>query len=72
MELFDINYLSLILHAPVHSLPSSPQRWFLYPPDHQPVFHPDVTTLLWSTYTLPHLSPEERPMECTLKPGEVS
>lgn len=48
-----------------------PQRWFLYPPDKTPHFHPNETTLAWLQHTYPTLPPAERPLECTLRPGEV-
>ncbi|NXS70745.1 JMJD8 protein, partial [Pandion haliaetus] len=47
------------------------QRWFLYPPDKTPHFHPNETTLAWLHHTYPALPPAERPLECTLRPGEV-
>ena len=48
------------------------QRWFLYPPDVEPQFHPDINTLHWLTHTYPTLTQQDRPWECTLSPGEVS
>lgn len=48
------------------------QRWFLYPPDKTPHFHPNETTLAWLHRTYPALPLAERPLECTLRPGEVS
>ncbi|NWS74241.1 JMJD8 protein, partial [Crotophaga sulcirostris] len=47
------------------------KRWFLYPPDKTPHFHPNETTLAWLYHTYPTLPPAERPLECTLHPGEV-
>ncbi|KAM6054972.1 jmjC domain-containing protein 8 isoform 3-T3 [Chlamydotis macqueenii] len=47
------------------------KRWFLYPPDKTPHFHPNETTLAWLHRTYPSLPPAERPLECTLRPGEV-
>ncbi|XP_066186165.1 jmjC domain-containing protein 8 isoform X1 [Sylvia atricapilla] len=47
------------------------QRWFLYPPDKTPHFHPNETTLAWLQHTYPTLPPAQRPLECTLRPGEV-
>ncbi|KAM6080677.1 jmjC domain-containing protein 8 isoform 2-T2 [Theristicus caerulescens] len=47
------------------------KRWFLYPPDKTPHFHPNETTLAWLHRTYPTLPPAERPLECTLRPGEV-
>lgn len=48
------------------------QRWFLYPPDQEPHFHPNRTTLSWLTDTYPHLPEQEAPLECTIRPGEVT
>ncbi|NWT35159.1 JMJD8 protein, partial [Cardinalis cardinalis] len=47
------------------------KRWFLYPPDRTPHFHPNETTLAWLQHTYPTLPPAQRPLECTLHPGEV-
>ncbi|KAI6076746.1 JmjC domain-containing protein 8 isoform X1 [Aix galericulata] len=47
------------------------QRWFLYPPDKTPHFHPNETTLAWLQHTYPTLPPAERPLECTVRPGEI-
>ncbi|NXC38273.1 JMJD8 protein, partial [Penelope pileata] len=47
------------------------KRWFLYPPDKTPHFHPNETTLAWLQHTYPTLPPAERPLECTIRPGEV-
>lgn len=47
------------------------KRWFLYPPDQEPHFHPNYTTLSWLTNTYPNLPLEEAPLECTIRPGEV-
>ncbi|NXJ16885.1 JMJD8 protein, partial [Odontophorus gujanensis] len=47
------------------------KRWFLYPPDKTPHFHPNETTLAWLQHTYPKLPPAERPLECTIRPGEV-
>ncbi|XP_056466818.1 jmjC domain-containing protein 8 [Gadus chalcogrammus] len=47
------------------------KRWFLYPPDQEPHFHPNRTTLSWLQETYPVLPPEEAPLECTIRPGEV-
>lgn len=48
------------------------QRWFLYPPDKQPHFHPNHSTLSWVRETYPSLPEEEAPLECTIRPGEVT
>ncbi|XP_061838158.1 jmjC domain-containing protein 8 [Nerophis lumbriciformis] len=47
------------------------KRWFLYPPEKQPHFHPNSTTLSWLTDTYPNLPADEAPLECTIRPGEV-
>ena len=47
------------------------KRWFLYPPEESPVFDPDESTLHWVTHTLPSLSVDQSPLQCTLSPGEV-
>ncbi|XP_024864431.1 jmjC domain-containing protein 8 isoform X2 [Kryptolebias marmoratus] len=47
------------------------KRWFLFPPDHEPHFHPNRTTLSWVTETYPNLPEDEAPLECTIRPGEV-
>ncbi|KAM3863993.1 jmjC domain-containing protein 8 [Diretmus argenteus] len=47
------------------------KRWFLYPPDQEPHFHPNRTTLSWVAETYPYLPQEEAPLECTIRPGEV-
>ncbi|XP_059717172.1 jmjC domain-containing protein 8 isoform X1 [Haemorhous mexicanus] len=47
------------------------KRWFLYPPDRTPHFHPNESTLAWLQHTYPTLPPAQRPLECTLRPGEV-
>lgn len=48
------------------------QRWFLYPPEKTPEFHPNKTTLAWLRDTYPTLAPSARPIECTIQAGEVS
>ncbi|XP_032896261.1 jmjC domain-containing protein 8 [Amblyraja radiata] len=47
------------------------KRWFLYPPDKTPEFHPNKTTLSWILDTYPYLSEEDKPLECTIHPGEI-
>uniref|UniRef100_A0A8C5KDV5 JmjC domain-containing protein 8 n=1 Tax=Jaculus jaculus TaxID=51337 RepID=A0A8C5KDV5_JACJA len=47
------------------------KRWFLYPPEKKPEFHPNKTTLAWLQDTYPSLAPSERPLECTIQAGEV-
>ncbi|XP_069503134.1 jmjC domain-containing protein 8 isoform X3 [Ambystoma mexicanum] len=47
------------------------KRWFLYPPEKTPEFNPNETTLSWLANTYPLLSEQDRPVECTIRPGEV-
>ncbi|XP_073721188.1 jmjC domain-containing protein 8-like [Misgurnus anguillicaudatus] len=47
------------------------KRWFLYPPEQAPEFHPNHTSLSWVSLTYPNLELHQRPMECTIRPGEV-
>ncbi|XP_057171140.1 jmjC domain-containing protein 8 isoform X2 [Ursus arctos] len=47
------------------------KRWFLYPPEKTPEFHPNKTTLTWLQDTYPTLAPSVRPLECTVQAGEV-
>ncbi|KAG7273089.1 hypothetical protein CRUP_024819 [Coryphaenoides rupestris] len=47
------------------------KRWFLYPPDQEPHFHPNRTTLSWLEETYPQLPPDQTPLQCTIRPGEV-
>ncbi|XP_027796466.2 jmjC domain-containing protein 8 [Marmota flaviventris] len=47
------------------------KRWFLYPPEKAPEFHPNKTTLAWLQDTYPALTSSERPLECTIRAGEV-
>ncbi|KAB5517633.1 hypothetical protein PHYPO_G00169420 [Pangasianodon hypophthalmus] len=47
------------------------KRWFLYPPDQAPEFHPNHTTLSWITHSYPNLEEHNTPLECTIRPGEV-
>ncbi|EPY90053.1 hypothetical protein CB1_000054013 [Camelus ferus] len=47
------------------------KRWFLYPPEKTPEFHPNKTTLAWLRDTYPALAPSARPLECTIQAGEV-
>ncbi|XP_051570190.1 jmjC domain-containing protein 8 isoform X2 [Myxocyprinus asiaticus] len=47
------------------------KRWILYPPDQAPEFHPNHTTLSWVTLSYPNLELHQRPLECTIRPGEV-
>nr|XP_035939363.1 jmjC domain-containing protein 8 isoform X2 [Halichoerus grypus] len=47
------------------------KRWFLYPPEKTPEFHPNKTTLAWLQDMYPTLAPSARPLECTVQAGEV-
>lgn len=47
------------------------KRWFLYPPEKAPLFHPNRTTLQWLFEDYPNLHPEDRPVECTINQGEI-
>ncbi|KAM4819925.1 jmjC domain-containing protein 8 [Thomomys bottae] len=47
------------------------KRWFLYPPEKTPEFHPNKTTLSWLQDIYPALTPSARPLECTVHAGEV-
>ncbi|XP_058290195.1 jmjC domain-containing protein 8 isoform X7 [Hylobates moloch] len=47
------------------------KRWFLYPPEKTPEFHPNKTTLAWLRDTYPALPPSARPLECTIRAGAV-
>ncbi|XP_030781237.1 jmjC domain-containing protein 8 isoform X2 [Rhinopithecus roxellana] len=47
------------------------KRWFLYPPEKTPEFHPNKTTLAWLRDTYPALPPSARPLECTIQAGAV-
>nr|XP_014980657.2 jmjC domain-containing protein 8 isoform X6 [Macaca mulatta] len=47
------------------------KRWFLYPPEKTPEFHPNKTTLAWLRDTYSALPPSARPLECTIRAGEV-
>ncbi|XP_015992183.2 jmjC domain-containing protein 8 isoform X2 [Rousettus aegyptiacus] len=47
------------------------KRWFLYPPEKTPEFHPNKTTLSWLQNIYPALTPSARPLECTIQAGEV-
>ncbi|XP_058510081.1 jmjC domain-containing protein 8 isoform X2 [Solea solea] len=47
------------------------KRWFLSPPDKEPHFHPNHTTLSWLRDIYPSLPEDEAPLDCTIGPGEV-
>jgi hypothetical protein len=38
---------------------------------HKPDFHPDQTSRNWMEYNYIAMSPEDRPLECTLSPGDL-
>ncbi|XP_027466525.1 jmjC domain-containing protein 8 isoform X3 [Zalophus californianus] len=46
------------------------KRWFLYPPEKTPEFHPNKTTLAWLQDVYPTLTSSARPLECTVQAGE--
>ncbi|XP_051905832.1 jmjC domain-containing protein 8 [Hippocampus zosterae] len=47
------------------------KRWFLYPPDEGPPFHPNMSTLSWLRNVYPGLPPHQAPLQCTIRPGQV-
>ncbi|XP_061182388.1 uncharacterized protein LOC133190718 [Saccostrea echinata] len=47
------------------------KRWFLYPPEKTPSFHPNRTTLQWLIEDYPKLHPEDYPLDCTINQGEI-
>ncbi|XP_061606067.1 jmjC domain-containing protein 8 isoform X1 [Phyllopteryx taeniolatus] len=47
------------------------KRWFLYPPDEEPPFHPNASTLAWLRDVYPRLPPRQAPLQCTVRPGQV-
>lgn len=47
------------------------KRWFLYPPSEEPVFNPNLTTLHWLVQEYPKLASIDKPLECTIRPGEA-
>lgn len=47
------------------------KRWFMYPPDIMPKFHPNRTTLQWLVEDYPKLKDDPNLSECTLAPGEI-
>uniref|UniRef100_A0A3Q2XMF9 Jumonji domain containing 8 n=1 Tax=Hippocampus comes TaxID=109280 RepID=A0A3Q2XMF9_HIPCM len=47
------------------------KRWFLYPPDEGPPFHPNMSTLSWLRDVYPGLPPHQAPLQCTIRPGQV-
>ncbi|CAH1794184.1 unnamed protein product, partial [Owenia fusiformis] len=47
------------------------KRWFLYPPDQKPEFHPNRTTLHWLMEDYPKLIEYTKPLECTLNVGDI-
>jgi len=63
----------LHFHGPAFSeVMHGAKRWFVYPKGHpMPGFDPSRTTLQWLEEVYPSLSPEERPLECVIMPGEV-
>mmetsp|Transcript_27449 Transcript_27449/g.35987 ORF Transcript_27449/g.35987 Transcript_27449/m.35987 type:complete len:278 (-) Transcript_27449:317-1150(-) len=47
------------------------KRWYLYPPDYSLEWDPDATQVSWLNEVYPHLPENQRPLECTLYPGEA-
>ncbi|KAK6171403.1 hypothetical protein SNE40_019599 [Patella caerulea] len=47
------------------------KRWFMYPPDKTPNFHPDKTTLQWLIDDYTKLHVQDLPLECTINKGEI-
>nr|XP_045599899.1 jmjC domain-containing protein 8-like isoform X2 [Procambarus clarkii] len=47
------------------------KRWFMYPPDVDPKFHPNRTTLQWLMEEYPKVKDDPNLYECTLLPGEI-
>ena len=53
------------------------KRWFLYPRDDARTpseivhFDPDASQLQWLSSVYPTLQPSDRPIQCTIKPGEI-
>ncbi|KAL5018938.1 hypothetical protein ScPMuIL_004660 [Solemya velum] len=47
------------------------KRWFMYPPEQTPVFHPDQTTLQWLHEEFPLLDKSDLPLQCTIHKGEL-
>jgi Cupin-like domain len=47
------------------------KRWLLYPPQAAFSWDPNATALQWLEQVYPTLSEAERPLECTIVPGEV-
>ncbi|XP_047486050.1 jmjC domain-containing protein 8-like [Penaeus chinensis] len=47
------------------------KRWFMYPPNVNPNFHPNRTTLQWLMEDYPLRKDDSNFYECTLNPGEI-
>ncbi|XP_052263390.1 jmjC domain-containing protein 8-like isoform X2 [Dreissena polymorpha] len=47
------------------------KRWFMYPPEKQPAFNPNKTTLHWLMEEYEKLHPSDMPLECTIDQGEA-
>jgi len=47
------------------------KRWFLYPPAFPLTWNPDHTQQTWLKEVYPFLEESQRPLECTIQPGEV-
>lgn len=46
------------------------KRWFLYPKGEKPPFDPDQSQWQWLQEVYPTLSTKQKPIECTIFPGE--
>lgn len=47
------------------------KRWFMYPPEINPNFHPNRTTLQWLLEDYPKKIDDSNLLECTLSPGDI-
>jgi ribosomal protein L16 Arg81 hydroxylase len=47
------------------------KRWLLFPPDEIFEFDPNSSTWSYVTEILPHLPEHGRPLDCTIRPGEI-
>lgn len=56
-----------VFNEVIHGL----KRWFLYPPEVQPIFNADETTLFWLKNTYPTLINKHLLKECVLGPNEI-
>jgi ribosomal protein L16 Arg81 hydroxylase len=47
------------------------KHWILYDKDTKPNFHPDQTSYNWMYYNYSTMAHDDRPLECTLYPGDI-